>query len=212
MTMETPVTQESQLSAKWLKRFELLDQFNAINRNRTDILRDKAFRALPWKKRFLITTNLWAFLFGPLYYFAKKMHRKGFVILGIASLWSAMLTVIEYQFSLTLPAFCFSILPSVICASYANFDYYLKKEIGQIMWARAPFWLHTTSGVAIFTLLGIGINIWAIQDVMQHEYYTYDAQHAFITETVRCGDSIIHVTTGEYRFNSKESICDLLQE
>jgi hypothetical protein len=41
-----------------------------------------AFRALPFGTRFRMNTNIWAFLFGPIYYFVKGMWRKGLVAAG----------------------------------------------------------------------------------------------------------------------------------
>ncbi|WPC75748.1 DUF2628 domain-containing protein [Vibrio porteresiae] len=212
MTMETQVAQESQLSSKWLERFELFDQLKAIKRSRGEIVRSERYRTLAWRQRLLISTNFLAFLFGPLYYFAKKMYRKGFIITGVSSLWAALLTYVDYHFHLTIPAIVYSIVPGVICASYANLDYYLKKELGETMWAKAPFWLHTQSGVAIATLIGLGCNIGVIQYVMGHEHYTFAAQQTLITQQVRCGDEVLFVSMQEYRFNSQDSLCELVEE
>ena len=52
-----------------------------------------AFKALPWGARFRLNSNILAFLFGPFYFFAKGMWRKGLTLLLAAVALGAALTV-----------------------------------------------------------------------------------------------------------------------
>jgi hypothetical protein len=90
----------------------------------------EARRAMPFLKRLFFNANWLAFLFGPVYFFARGMWKKGIVVLlGIIGYMSAEITLgvpKEYHWVGTWT--CFVVMWS---ANYAN---YLKTEKGTENW------------------------------------------------------------------------------
>lgn len=75
--------------------------------------------------------SVWAFLFGPLYYFAKGMWRKGVALIGITCLLMmavAVMTDNEVVFQLV------SLFPGVICSQCAYPDLYRKLVKNEVFW------------------------------------------------------------------------------
>ena len=103
------------VSVTWRERFEIMERVGwneGMWKNRA------RSGALPYNERFRISMNIWGFLFGPFYYMAKGMWKKGWAIVG-ASFILALLG--------GLPAF----LVPFFCMSYASYDYYLFKVYGK---------------------------------------------------------------------------------
>ena len=68
------------MSPSWQKRF---DFFNAYGLPNSTPESKAAYKALTFLERVKLTSNILAFLFGPIYFFVKGMWRKGLTLLGI---------------------------------------------------------------------------------------------------------------------------------
>lgn len=71
----------AELSPTWLQRFAFFDAYGMPSSSPEA---REAIRALPLRDRLRITSNFWAFLFFPFYFFVKGIWRKGLVWAGAA--------------------------------------------------------------------------------------------------------------------------------
>lgn len=91
----------------------------------------QGYRALSLWDRIRLSSNVPAFLFGPMYFVVKGMWRKGLALLGAAgALVAAVLLtdvggVVERVAALTVP---------VVAATTANYAYYLHVAKGSRSW------------------------------------------------------------------------------
>jgi Protein of unknown function (DUF2628) len=69
-----------ELAASWQRRFAFFDLYGLPNSSPAAKL---AYRTLPFWEKVRLTSNVWAFLFGCIYFYVKGMWRKGTTILGI---------------------------------------------------------------------------------------------------------------------------------
>ncbi|MDV3305626.1 DUF2628 domain-containing protein [Mycobacterium avium subsp. hominissuis] len=82
----------------------------------------EAYKALPFGARFRLNSNGMAFLFGPLYFFAKGMWRKGITLLTVAAAVAVVTVVIDMPDSL---ARAIDIGFAALAMTVANYAYYL---------------------------------------------------------------------------------------
>jgi uncharacterized protein DUF2628 len=112
----------------WHQRFTFFDTYGLPSSSPR--ARD-AFKELSWWTRSRMSWNFLAFLFGPLYFFAKGMWRKGLVLLmsaialgtGVALL--DLPEMVDRAGSLVIPA---------MAASAANYAYYLHVVMESRSW------------------------------------------------------------------------------
>ena len=76
--------------------------------------------------------NIWAFLFGPFYYFAKGMWKKAISLWAVSVLIIVILQAIFQALGLSDPATY--IVAAAIFGSRANIDYYKKIKLGDNNW------------------------------------------------------------------------------
>lgn len=89
-----------------------------------------AKRSMPLVKRVLFNVNLWAFVFGPLYFFARGLWRKGAVILaGLMVLWT-----LEAVFAVPTQLHIFGMSTCFLQMACANYAIYLKRVRGVEGW------------------------------------------------------------------------------
>ena len=85
------------VSPSWQKRF---DFFNAYGLPNSTPESRAAYRALSFMDRLKLSSNILAFLFGPIYFFVKGMWRKGLTLLGIFFAVEVVLVVLDVPASL----------------------------------------------------------------------------------------------------------------
>ena len=124
-------TQQVQVSDSWNRKFDAIEQAGA-DKNLNAYFEN--YNSLSFSERF----NSLAFLFGFLYYFAKKMWYKGAFLIGAILIFNAVLTIIENALGLTFPTAIFWIPGGVICAMSANYDYYRFCRHQETMWGGLP--------------------------------------------------------------------------
>jgi Protein of unknown function (DUF2628) len=131
-------TNNSNVSEKWLEKFELLKKIGADEKFIYSAMKSSDFKELSSKERHKITFNWLAFIFAPLYYFSKKMWFKGAVILGSTWLLNGIFSLMELALGFTLPAVIFWIIPAAICATLADYDYFKFVTEEEKIWKGLP--------------------------------------------------------------------------
>lgn len=116
------------MSPSWQKRF---DFFNAYGLPNSTPESRAAFRALSFMDRLKLTSNILAFLFGPIYFFVKGMWRKGLTLLGIFFAVEVVLVVLDVPDSL-VRGIGFGL--AAIAMTTANYAYYLHVVRGSQSW------------------------------------------------------------------------------
>jgi Protein of unknown function (DUF2628)/zinc-ribbon domain len=103
----------AELSAPWGPKFALIEKAGGVKLPNV--------KSLTFGERAKLSFNVWAFLFGMLYYFAKGMPKKGISLFGLAVLISLVLEEIG-GFGQEISPFVMGVLFS----TRANIDYYKK--------------------------------------------------------------------------------------
>lgn len=116
------------MSPSWQKRF---DFFNAYGLPNSTPESRAAYRALSFMDRLKLTSNILAFLFGPIYFFVKGMWRKGLTLLGIFFAVEVVLVVLDVPDSL-VRGIGFGL--AAIAMTTANYAYYLHVVRGSQSW------------------------------------------------------------------------------
>lgn len=116
------------VSPSWQKRF---DFFNAYGLPNSTPESRAAYRALSFMDRLKLSSNILAFLFGPIYFFVKGMWRKGLTLLGIFFAVEVVLVVLDVPDSL-VRGIGFGL--AALAMTTANYAYYLHVVRGSRSW------------------------------------------------------------------------------
>ncbi len=119
---------DRQLAPIWQTRFAFFDRYglpNATPQGRA------AFRAMDFLPRLRLNSNLLAFLFGPLYFFAKGIWRKGLTLLVVGFAAISLLTRLGVAPGL-VQALGFGVAAAAMLT--ANYAYYLQLRRGSTSW------------------------------------------------------------------------------
>lgn len=126
-------TDDSPLSEKWQERFAFFEQYGGPQ----SPAYQAAFKALPAKKRRLISMNFIAFFFGVVYFFVLGMWRKNLGLIAINLAIGFGLGLIEIAFDFTFPRGIEYGINGAMAAMYglsANYGYYLTRVKGSKSW------------------------------------------------------------------------------
>lgn len=129
---------QQKLSKAWQHKFDLLQKIGSDHQSIYRAMRTAEYKALGFRDKQRITFNPWAFIFGPFYYFAKKMWAKGLLILACIWLLATALTLVEVVFDFSIPDVVYWIPSAVICAQLASHDYYRKVMKDENFWPGTP--------------------------------------------------------------------------
>lgn len=112
------------ISDSWKEKFELLEKAGGVKMPN--------IKNLPFGERMKIVFNIWAFLFGPIYYLVKGIWKKAISLFGVSVLIIVILELIckEIGISGTITNF----VAGAIFATRANIDYYKKIKLGDDGW------------------------------------------------------------------------------
>jgi len=120
---------ELDVSESWKKKFEILERAGEFKNGSYE-----NFKALSFMERRKIGFNFIAFIGQPFYYFFKKMWGKGWVLFGLTVLINTVITVIEMIIKTPIPNAVYQIVPAVMFAQMANYDFYRFKVYNETMW------------------------------------------------------------------------------
>ncbi len=104
------------VSDAWKQKFALIEKAGGAQLPK--------IRELAFGERFKIIFNVWGFLFGPIYYFAKGMWKKGIVIFAIGMALIVTLSMICDAAGIS-DAITTFIVPAIF-ARRSNIDFYKK--------------------------------------------------------------------------------------
>lgn len=130
-----------EMSNRWQVKFSILEKAGADKKTLYKMMGSQEYKNLTTKEKYKVQFNLPAFLFGPLYYFCKKMWAKGIVLLGFLGAVIALIMFIEAVVQITLPVALFWIVPAIFMAQTANYDYYRHMKHGDKKWKNMPRFL-----------------------------------------------------------------------
>jgi hypothetical protein len=120
---------ELDVSESWKKKFEILERAGEFKNGSYE-----NFKSLGFMERRKIGFNFIAFIGQPFYYFFKKMWGKGWVLFGLSVLINAAITVVEIVAKIHVPNAVYQIVPAVMFAQMANYDFYRFKVHNETMW------------------------------------------------------------------------------
>ena len=116
------------MSPSWQKRFDFFNTYGLPNSTPES---KAAYQALTFLERLKLTSNILAFLFGPIYFFVKGMWRKGLTLLGIFVAVEVVLVVLNASDTL-VRGIGFGL--AAIAMTTANYAYYLHVVRGSQSW------------------------------------------------------------------------------
>ncbi|WP_281556846.1 DUF2628 domain-containing protein [Thalassomonas sp. RHCl1] len=172
-----------QVSDKWQTKFALLEKIGADKQFIFQAARGDGFKALPFKQRQQISFNLFAFLFGPFYYFGKKMWHKGALLLALTWLWSCLIFIVEITLETKLANLAYWIVPAAICAQLANYDYFRFITQQEKTWPGLPTKFTSTAGIIASPLLALGLLFglaWQLMPVQTPQCYSSEVTELVI--------------------------------
>jgi len=117
------------VSAAWKRTFQLIEKAGGLSWGQP-----KNPTALSASERMKLVGNFLALLFGPFYYFAKRMPKKAVVIFAFQWWLLTVITVVETLFRFTVPVPIYFVAMEIVPAMLATGDYYKKMVHGEDMW------------------------------------------------------------------------------
>lgn len=169
---EAHTIQEYSVSKSWQKKFAIFDRINASGSSFYHVMPSPEYQALGFWEKQKVSFNIWAFLFGAIYYFCKTMWARGFVLLGCIWLVSAVLMLMEILFNTTFHPLAYWIPAAVICAQLADYDYYRHKAKGEKFWSQTSTLAKLPVAVgfaAVAFVIVVGISLWSPVSIEQQE-------------------------------------------
>ena len=91
----TETQQSIEVSDSWNQKFAVLEKIGANEGLKAYF---DNYKSLTFGERFKVGFNILAFIFGPFYYFAKKMWLKGAFLFGAIISVNILLTILETAF------------------------------------------------------------------------------------------------------------------
>ncbi|WKG01243.1 DUF2628 domain-containing protein [Mycolicibacterium sp. HK-90] len=125
MTEQTPV---DNLSDSWRWKFDFFDTYGLPSASPEA---KAAYRNLSFMAKLRLTSNILAFLFGPLYFFVKGMWRKGLTLLGLTI---TVVTVLVIAGVSDMVGRAVGMGMAALAMSTANYAYYLHVVRGSQSW------------------------------------------------------------------------------
>ena len=121
------------IKPKWRERFEFFDAYGSP----ASAEFRAAFKALPRGKRLLINFSFLAFFFGPFYFFALGLWKKGLSLLAIALAIAVVEVIFSAVTGIDIPRPVdtgLNIAIAFVFALCVNYAYYLKEVKGSQGW------------------------------------------------------------------------------
>lgn len=125
MTEQTPV---DNLSDSWRWKFDFFDTYGLPSASPAA---KAAYRDLSFMAKLRLTSNILAFLFGPIYFFVKGMWRKGLTLLALTISVAAALVILGVSDSIGR---AIGLGVAALAMSTANYAYYLHVVRGSVSW------------------------------------------------------------------------------
>ncbi|GHU36877.1 hypothetical protein AGMMS50256_34070 [Betaproteobacteria bacterium] len=129
-------TQDSaEVGKSWERRFEILERTGTGESLKAYL---GSYKLLTYRERLRVGFNIWGIVFGPIYYFCKKMWLKGAFLLGVMWTWGVALSLAEFAIGRGWPSVIYYLPAAAACSSLANYDYYRLRVKGERFWGGLP--------------------------------------------------------------------------
>ena len=143
----TETQQSIEVSDSWNQKFAVLEKIGANEGLKAYF---DNYKSLTFGERFKVGFNILAFIFGPFYYFAKKMWFKGAFLFGAVISINILLTIIETALGTEFPMIIYQAPGAAVCASLANYDFYRFCKQQEKIWGGLPAFFSQQSGAVGF--------------------------------------------------------------
>ncbi|QBQ96919.1 DUF2628 domain-containing protein [Paraburkholderia pallida] len=120
----------AELPEKWRQRFATIEKAGG---ERVRWWRWPAAKQLSTKEKRLITSNLWAFVFGPFYYLYLGLWRKAITLSLVALVLDVILSMAGDALNIPIDNFLW-IVSAIMFKQCANVDYYRKTVLKRREW------------------------------------------------------------------------------
>ena len=118
------------LSEKWRLRFAVIEKAGG---ERARWWKWSEWKQLSWKEKRLITSNLWAFIFGPLYYVYLGMWRKAITLMLVVTVIDVIIGMTGDALDVPLDKSLW-LVSALAFKQCANIDYYRKTVLNRREW------------------------------------------------------------------------------
>lgn len=115
------------VSDNWKSKFRTLAEIGQPITYSMMLRKETVYKQLPFSIKF----NIWAFMFGLIYYLAKGMWKKGLMIFAIGIAIAIVVTILFGEKAGNIASI---IAPAGLFASFASFDYYRTMVLGEDFW------------------------------------------------------------------------------
>lgn len=123
------------VSDSWKKKFQIMEKAGVADGLKSYF---DNLKLLNFGERLKVVTNILAFIFGPFYYFAKKMWLKGAFLFGVILSLNLVFTILESALGTNFPMALYQIPGAVMCGQLANYDYYRFCMKQERIWSWLP--------------------------------------------------------------------------
>lgn len=162
IAVKPAVKSYDELSKGWQKVFAEFDLREADKLGLLACAKHPAHTSRPknqqLKANFVVNFNILAFLFGPFYYFAKGMWKKGLYLTLMLIMANICIYMVWELFSGS--ELIDRLLPSLNCAIFgalANYDYYRYYKLDETIWPWMPKWMQNWWGILVAYFFGLAI-------------------------------------------------------
>ena len=118
------------LSEKWRLRFAVIEKAGG---ERARWWKWSEWKQLTWKEKRLITSNLWGFVFGPLYYVYLGMWRKAITLMLVVTVIDVIIGMTGDALDVPLDKSLW-LVSALAFKQCANIDYYRKIVLNRREW------------------------------------------------------------------------------
>jgi hypothetical protein len=125
-----PAADSGGFSEKWRQRFAAIEKAGG---ERTRWWRWPEAKQLTGKEKRLITSNLWAFVFGPFYYLYLGLWRKAITLLVVVLVIDFILEIVGNAVGFPIDRFLW-LVSAIMFKQCANIDYYRKTVLKRREW------------------------------------------------------------------------------
>jgi hypothetical protein len=149
------------ISDWWKERFVILHTSGASQKSLVDYVfspEGKLALKSGSKKIFSIKAWIIGYFIGPIIYFFKGMHRKGFTLLLLNALINLIISAIAYAFDLELSIVVSMLIGATIVNIFYVYDYYKYRIHNETFWPQLPKWIGHGVVIAIGWIVIIGLH------------------------------------------------------
>ncbi|TDF34568.1 DUF2628 domain-containing protein [Alteromonadaceae bacterium M269] len=137
----------------WKKIFSLYDTLDGRVRTYSQLKKHPAYDNLQFSERLSIHFSVWAFIFGPLYYFYRGLWSKAFLLLAVCLFVLSGVNLLAEAMSPHLFNVLSTLTIPIVFSQCAKFDYYRYKVMGETTYQGLPEVFQNRFIIAVLLLI-----------------------------------------------------------